>query len=245
MKYVQSPNLPEDAGCVIVSGRITEEIAGNIRKFGIEIIYAPELPLKTAGISDHPDCQIAHIGDNKFVVSPLVADFYADKLEGAEIICGTADIRRNYPHDAAYNIAWVGNKVFHNPVCTDGILKKHIGERLITIKQGYGKCSVCIVDENSLITDDPSVAKVARISGADVLEVYKGDVRLRGYDYGFIGGAGGKLKKDVLAFFGDIKKHRDYEKISEFCAAKGVNIVSLSTGPLTDFGSVIPISEKE
>ncbi len=244
MKYLKIPNLPENAASVIVSECIGAKICKNLQKFA-DIIYAPNLPLDPGGISDHADCRIAHIGGNRFVVSPDVFDYYKNALKDADIICGASDINGNYPAVAAYNIAWVGNHILHNEKCTDSVLKEIIFSKLINVKQGYSKCSVCIVDENSIITEDPSITKAATYAGIDVLKISAGSVRLRGFDYGFFGGCSGKLAKNLLAVCGDIKTHKDCEKIIEFCKTKNVEIISLSNDVLTDFGSILPITEKE
>ena len=98
------------------------------------------------------------------------------------------------------------------------------------------------MDENSIITDDESVARRAVEKGLNCLLISKGDVSLDGHEYGFIGGASGKILKDEIIFFGDISKHRDYERIEAFIRERKMRIISFDF-PLTDFGGIIPIRE--
>ena len=61
------------------------------------------------------------------------------------------------------------------------------GEK-INVSQGYSKCSLCIVNENSVITEDDGIAEVLKRHNMDVLKISAGDVLLSGLDYGFLGG---------------------------------------------------------
>jgi hypothetical protein len=98
------------------------------------------------------------------------------------------------------------------------------------------------VDDRAIITDDPSIFKGTK-KFLDVLYVEKGSVKLKGYDYGFIGGSGGKISKNKLAFFGEIEKQNFYNDIRAFCSNYKIDCISLSKGDLTDYGSLIPILE--
>lgn len=67
-----------------------------------------------------------------------------------------------YPEDVKYNIAKVGTKVFHNFKFTDRIVAKRIEDdnlQRIHIKQGYSKCSILIVNSNTIITSDKGIYK--------------------------------------------------------------------------------------
>jgi hypothetical protein len=66
---------------------------------------------------------------------------------------------------------------------------------------------------------------------------------LPGHQYGFIGGASGKISENEILFFGDITAHQDYKKIAGFIEKHGCKIISLNF-PLTDFGGIIPIIEE-
>ena len=113
------------------------------------------------------------------------------------------------------------------------------------VSQGYSKCPLCIVDQNSFITEDEGIANTLKRHNINVLKISAGDVRLPGLDYGFLGGASGKISKNLLAFTGDIRQHRDYDKIYDFCAERSVELISLSNEELIDIGSIIPVTEKE
>ena len=79
-------------------------------------------------------------------------------------------------------------------------------------------------------------------NGFDVLLLQKNCVNLEGYKYGFIGGASGKIAPDKIAFMGDISLHPEYDRIKRFLYKRDIEPISLSDEPLTDFGSLLPIS---
>ena len=101
------------------------------------------------------------------------------------------------------------------------------------------------MNENSVITEDEGIAEILKRHNIDVLKISAGDVLLPGHDYGFLGGASGKISKDKLFFAGDIKSHRDYKDIYNFCTMRDVMPISLCEGRLIDLGSIIPVLEKE
>ena len=85
-----------------------------------------------------------------------------------------------------------------------------------TSNKDIQKCSIAIVDENSIITYDAGIAKACEgIEDLSVLLVQPGFVRLDGYDTGFIGGTCGRVG-DELVFNGDLSSHPDFPRILEF-----------------------------
>ena len=116
-------------------------------------------------------------------------------------------------------------------------------KEIIDTNQGYTKCSIAVVSDNAIITDDVDIYKKCK-KKIDVCFVEKNSVRLNGYNYGFIGGCCGKISKDKLAFFGDVNYHKNSKEIKEFCYKYDVECISLSNLPLYDYGSLIPIIEE-
>ena len=50
-----------------------------------------------------------------------------------------------------------------------------------------------------------------------MLLISSGDIKLEGYDYGFIGGASGKISDNTVVFFGNAEMHPYYSSIRELC----------------------------
>lgn len=63
---------------------------------------------------------------------------------------------------------------------------------IVNINQGYARCSTLILNNRTAVTADISVKNALEKDGAKVLLISSGDIKLEGYDYGFIGGASGK-----------------------------------------------------
>ena len=77
-----------------------------------------------------------------------------------------------------------------------------------------------------------------------MLVIEKGDIKLEGMEYGFIGGTCGLIGPRLLAFCGNIEKHRDYKQIKAFAKRHNTDLISLCSGKLIDIGSIIPIKQE-
>ena len=115
---------------------------------------------------------------------------------------------------------------------------------MIACKQGYARCSVCVVDENSIITADRGIAAAARKNGIDVLMIRPGFIALDGFPYGFIGGAAFKIAADILSFTGTLDRHPDKAAIEDFLSAKKIKPVYITHYPIFDIGGALPVTEK-
>ena len=245
MKFVKEPNNPVCVSAVLIAQNAPKGVIDGLKKINILPLFGGKIDYKIDAVSNHIDTQIAHIGDNKFVVSPHLFNHYSFVLPDAFLIKGESVLCGTYPDDAAYNVASIGKYLIHNLKYTDKIILSETKKEKIQVSQGYSKCSICIVDENSVITEDAGIARTLERHNIDVLKISAGDILLPDLEYGFLGGASGKLSKNILAFAGDITSHRDYRRIRDFCLKRNVEPVSLCDGKLTDIGSIIPVLEKE
>lgn len=235
------PNLCENNPEILIFNKKFDK--KNFEFLNAKIIQGEKIENLNYPVDTHIDMQLVHLGKNTFVCEKTLYSYYKKVLpEHFNLLKGETHLGCNYPDDIAYNIAVVGNKVIHNFKYTDNVIKKYISENnltMIDVSQGYAKCNVCVVDENSIITSDEGIYKKCVLYGMDVLKIRQGYIRLDGYDYGFIGGASVKINKNTLLFFGDVSKHPDYEKIKLFLLKKCINILCLKKDMLEDIGSVI------
>lgn len=245
MKFVQIPGNPLNAEKVLVAQNAPQGVLEGLKKLNIEPVLGMATHFEVEAVRCHVDTQIVHVGGNRFVVMPQLLNYYKWVMPGAELIPGQKKGQGSYPDDAAYNIANTGKFAICNTKYADAVALHEMDAEVINVAQGYAKCAICIVDENSVITEDEGIARQLERYNIDVLKISVGDVSLSGMDYGFLGGASGKLSKDILAFAGDITTHRDFEDIARFCQSKNVKPISLCEGALADIGSIIPIIEKE
>lgn len=147
----------------------------------------------------------------------------------------------NYPAHAIFNGCSTGKYFIHNLKYTAPELLKAVraeGQIEVNVAQGYAKCNCVVVDEDSIITADRGIWKAAVKAGMNVLLVERSQVILKGYPYGFLGGASGKVGNTII-FNGNIEKHSDYEAIRQFIESRGLDIVYFKEYRLTDIGSII------
>lgn len=247
MKFVKSSFIPDKSiSLALVDSRISESMVQKLNKLNINIIKSIKCNETYNAISCHPDICVIKLNDNNILVAPNVFDYYDSCLTplGFNVIKGSLHIDNRYPNNVHYNVVILGNNVIHNFKYTDNVLLDYIEKHnmnKINVNQGYCKCSICIVDENSIITSDEGIYKEVIKHNIDCLLIEKGHIDLFELDYGFIGGCSGLISQDTLAFFGNIEKHPNFKEIDKFVSERNKKIISLSKEKLTDLGSLIPL----
>lgn len=210
---------------------------------GIKLTCVGPCPALPQPVSGHIDLMTVQIGESHFAApesEPLLSPYWnGSKITVAE------HLQAEYPGDVLLSALQVeGYLLCRISSISKDVKRKALQENLelLDVNQGYVKCSVCKCSEHAVITDDPSIASALRSQTAvRVLEISKGDIRLPGYSYGFIGGASGKVG-NTLYFFGNLDGVRDAGKIRDFLAENEIPYVCLShSQPLTDIGGIIPV----
>jgi len=153
----------------------------------------------------------------------------------------SGEIGEAYPENIGFNAVCLDRYFIHNLKYTNPRLleyAKQLDLQLINVKQGYAKCSCVVVDGKGIITADDGIYSVlSKFDDIDILKVTAGHVLLSGFDYGFLGGASGRIG-DTVYFAGDITKHPDFKAIRTFILNRNVNLKWFDF-PLTDIGSII------
>ena len=242
--FIKKANLPEGKVDALICGRINEKLSLFFESNGIRMIYVEDNTFVDRAVSGHADISALYLGEGRIVVDcgqrKLITHL---KKMGLSVMETAKKVEGRYPDDCILNHTVIGHNIIGKESSFDNSVKRLCREKdIISVNQGYCKCSTLVVDETSVITDDESVARSVCKKGLNCLLISKGDVFLEGHSYGFIGGASGKISKNEIVFFGDIMKHRDYNKIKEFIYDRGMKIISLDF-PLSDFGGIIPIME--
>ncbi|MCQ2550687.1 MAG: hypothetical protein MJ146_00640 [Clostridia bacterium] len=167
-------------------------------------------------IRNHPDIYMCQLGDEMFYGDPeLIGD--------------------RYPLDIRYNACCTGKYFIHNLKYTDKELLKCAEKYIkVDVPQGYTKCNVLVVDEDTIITSDRGI----KHDGLNITYIRPGHILLPGQNYGFIGGASG-LVEDTIYFNGDITLHPDYQIIRDTILSRGKKIEYVRNKPLLDIGSIL------
>lgn len=251
MEPLSRPNLPDGPVRAAMIGCSAEPaLRRSLLERGVEPLFCGPVEALPPPVRDHPDMLFHHAARGLLFCLKTADDGLRRKLAD----CGY-DVRRvpeepksEYPGDALLNGARIGGFALLNPQTISQEITnyyKRAGVRQIPVRQGYARCSVCVVDEKSLITSDPGVAVAAESAGFSVLRIRPGYIKLQGYPYGFIGGACGKLAPDTLCFAGRIEGHPDYEAVRHFCRDRGVKVLPLTDAPLADVGGILPLAQED
>ena len=250
MTAVKEPNLPEQAREIIIGEKYSDILREPLKKHGIIPIFVPDNPHVDKRLSGHADLSVLHIGgENICLASYLKGSSFSRSLEEAGFQLFYPSIVQSavYPGDAQLNMCICGDRLIYNPRTGDNNIADYLtislGLKPVVCRQGYTKCSVCVVDRGAIITADRGIAAASIKSGLDVLLISAGGVVLDGFDQGFIGGAAFKISQKILAFTGHLDEHPDREAILSFLGSRGVRPLYLTERQLFDIGSGLPVTE--
>ncbi len=243
---IKSPNLP-DSKVLSVAIKYDETAAINtLSSLGIKAIpIYNNISLKDNPVAAHPDVNLLQISSEDLfcgdlnISSNLPLFYKLHKTQGS--------FSKKYPGDVLLNAVRIGDKFICNIKTIDKAVLEFVykyGLNIIHTNQGYVKCSICVVDENCIITDDESIYKSTQNYFDDVLLIEKGSIRLQGLNYGFIGGATGKIDKNKIAFNGRIESHKNHKQIIDLLSKYKIDPVELTNDILTDIGSIIPLTQR-
>ncbi|MCB2289611.1 hypothetical protein LGK97_07520 [Clostridium sp. CS001] len=228
---------------VIVDFRIHNEETESLVSMGYHLLICPPSNLLYDAVCGHPD-MLMHITGNNIIVHKNMNSEFIKNLELLNYVVykSTSALQIKYPYNIFLNSLSMGNLFVHSIKFTDtNLLSLVKSKKLVNIKQGYTKCSTCIVNNHAAITSDISIAKALIVEGIDILLVPPGDILLPGLNYGFIGGATGLLCDNVLAFYGHLDYYLYGKEVLKFLKKHKVEPVFLRNGKLVDRGSIFRV----
>ena len=197
------------------------ELKEYLKSCGYELCLLYENGRVSKAISTHPDIFMCALKDGIY---------FGD----------SSLLEASYPGDVLYNAAAVGKYLVCNRYTSQDLIRSS-GLTPVYVNQGYVKCNLVVLDDTHVITEDEGIAKtLGQLTDIDCLLIKPRQVRLEGYDCGFIGGASGRIE-DTIVFNGDLSAHSDYEIICRFISKCNLQIKYFDTYPLTDIGSIISV----
>ncbi len=261
-RILKTPLLPQGKATVAVSADATETIAA-LEKAGVEVFKVNVNPKLSAPVASHPDCNLLQLDEGSFVCDKNLAPSLISYIQENDIVnyltigWGTEKfekvkvysecIKSPYPAEAAINVKRLKNSIVCNTSHVGKTIQAYAAKKDITLfhcNQGYVGCSSVLVAPNAAMTDDISVYDTFHRIGLDCLMLSKGQIKLSGYSYGFIGGCCGFIDKNLIAFNGKLSTHNDAEKIKSFLNKYNVSYIELTDSELTDIGGIVPIFEE-
>lgn len=230
---------------VITDYRLPKKCEKTLEAYGYSTIKLPPCPTLSESVSAHPD-MLVFLGNKLFCHGEYyrIAKRVIDKIAmitGLDLVLSDEEYSEKYPNDVLFNAVELDDHLFCLEAHTSKLIKKYVENKeleLVNVRQGYAKCSTCIVDDHSIITADTGICNVAQSHGFDVLKISPGHIDLDGCSYGFIGGSSGADDENVF-FSGSLELHPDGQRIIDFCRSHGKNAISLSDDRLYDVGSLI------
>lgn len=214
-----------------------------IEKLGNTVITSDTVNTFPIPEQRHADMQILPINSKVFILNEC--KLLASKLSNKNIIYCKNKAGDRYPKNILLNFLYINNTLYGKLSAIDKNLLVYCRNnniKTVNVNQGYARCSTLVVNDNAAVTSDLSIKKALKNNGVEVLLISPGNIVLDGYDYGFIGGASGKIDENTVVFFGNVKNHPDYFKIKNFADKHNVSIKILcKENPLTDIGGVVKI----
>ncbi len=224
---------------LIVDKNISKYTISFLESLDYSLIFSIELCDVKNSTSTHPDMQFVKIGDKKAIVASQSLNYYKSQLTDFEFVA-VENIKSPYPDDTTLNFALVGNNV----VCTKyqyNRIKELQNYDCIFVKQGYTKCSICVLNDSTIITGDRGIAKSLENSNIKAYYLPCDQIKLDGYDNGFWGGASGLIEKNKLFFNGNIKNLSCYDELVSILEQEKIEPVYQTNSEVYDNGSIILI----
>lgn len=217
--------------------------ADEIKKLGHTVIASDTVRIFPNPEQKHADMQILPINNDIFILNECTV--LAEKLSKQRLIFCNKKAGNKYPQNILLNFLYLNNTLYGKLSAIDENLLDYCkgnNIKTVNINQGYARCSTLVLNEKALITSDLSIEKALKKDGVEVLLISSGNIILDGYDYGFIGGASGKIDENTVVFLGNVTNHPDYRRIENFCENHNISIkIICKDMPLTDIGGIVKI----
>lgn len=225
---------------VIINKNSSKSLVEFLKKAGYNVIFSLESKMIDEKIKEHVDMQIRMINDSSFICTKESYSHYRAFLpNGINLYMTELNCSSVYPRDCLVNNFSIKNYLVCNPKSVDPqILKILKNERIIRVNQGYSKCSTIVADD-FLITSDNAILKKTKEKGVNSYLIEAGDIKLEGYDSGFIGGTCGYSKKLGIVFYGDISNYKYKQKLMEILDKENIKYYSPTDEEFVDYGSMI------
>lgn len=247
-RFLNEPNLPKSRVKCVITANEDKSLINALNELGISVIPIDKSPDLEPYIASHADAGVYYLGNGQFFADKCRKSLIDRLIKEKGYVKVLNGICSPYPNDCLLNCADIGDFVICNSDCAyKGIIDfaKAQNKTILHTKQGYAKCSVCIVKRNTIITDDASIYNAcAKHREISALLIEKGSVLLKNMNYGFIGGCTGLINRNLLFFNGELNYHSNADLIIDFLKSHNVSYVDIKNKPLTDIGSIIPIKEE-
>ncbi len=228
---------------IIADYRYPEAIKSKLTSMGNLVLF-DAYGLVYESIHGHPDIFLCETPAG-LVVAPNTPAPIIKALEKYQIdFCfGEHPVGNSYPATIHYNAVVSKTSIIHNEKHTDSrILERNPGQQRIHVNQGYTRCSLFPLDENTYITSDRGIEKALK-KHCEIHYFSPENILLSGQQHGFLGGCLGRMNQHIF-FTGRLDTLPDYKKLQDLLLEKNLDYTELSDGPLIDGGGLFFFESK-
>ncbi|CAM2076987.1 MAG: hypothetical protein IJ086_15450 [Clostridium sp.] len=225
-----------------VDYRTTENEINSLKKLNYDVIKIPKDNNLYEAINGHTDIQLNILNKNTLIINKNINLSFKELLKTKNInfIESDSTLSSKYPSNISLNAYITDNYLVHNLKFTDKkILEYCKNKKTINVNQGYTKCSILPLREKVIITNDTGIYNTLKNENFDILLLPFGDIELSGFNYGFIGGVGGIISNDSMAFFGSLDNYAFGNEVKKFLYKYDIKPIYLSNTKLIDRGSLL------
>lgn len=225
-----------------VDYRTTENEISSLKKLNYDVIKIPKDNNLYEAINGHTDIQLNILNKNTLIINKNINLSFKELLKTKNInfIESDSTLSSKYPSNISLNAYITDNYLIHNLKFTDKKILEHCkNKKTINVNQGYTKCSILPLREKAIITNDSGIYNILKNENFDILLLPFGDIELKGFNYGFIGGVGGMISSNSMAFFGSLDNYAFGNEVKKFLYKYDIKPIYLSNTKLIDRGSLL------
>ena len=225
-----------------VDYRTTENEINSLKKLNYDVLKIPKDNNLYEAINGHTDIQLNILNKHTLIINKNINCSFKEllKIKNINFIESDSTLSSKYPNNVSLNAYITDNYLIHNLKFTDKkILEYCKNKKTINVNQGYSKCSILPLREKAIITNDIGIYNTLKNENFDILLLPFGDIELAGFNYGFIGGVGGMISNDSMAFFGSLDNYAFGNEVKKFLYKYDIKPIYLSNTKLIDRGSLL------
>lgn len=229
----------------IVDRAYYDILLDKLNKFNIKTFPSFEGKILKGAVKTHPDMSLFKYDEETLIASRESFDYYNEIFKGTKIniINADEDPHEKYPSDVKFNALRVGEHLIcKKDVCAKNIIKRFDEEKIINSSQGYVKCSVIDIGSEYFASDDKYLYEIIKSLGQKCILLDKGFVKIKDYDYGFIGGASG-YARDKIFLTGKIINEANRIRLEEFSREINKELIYLTEYDIFDIGTLMIMEE--
>lgn len=225
----------------IVDKAYYDILCDKLSEFNIKAFPSYESKILKGAVATHPDMSLFKLDEETLIASCESFEYYNEIFKSTKInvINANEDPLKSYPGDVKFNaLRVVGHLICKKNVCADAIMNRFDEGKTINSTQGYVKCSVIDIESEYFVTDDKYLQKIINGLGHKSILLDKGLVKIKDYDYGFIGGASG-YARDKIFLTGLIKDEANRRQLEEFAREINKELIYLTEYDIFDVGTLM------